>query len=67
MSKMGRYKSYLTGVQNKGGGVETTFKQCPKERRFFFWWLPLVIQWLSDPVTQWLSKPVNQWLCDLVT
>ena len=36
MSKMGRYKSYLTGVQNEGGGGEATFGQCPKERRFFF-------------------------------
>ena len=32
---MGRYKSYLTGVQNEGGGVKATFGQCPKERRFF--------------------------------
>jgi hypothetical protein len=33
---MGRYKSYLTGVQNKGGGgVEATFGQCPKERCYF--------------------------------
>ena len=39
MSKMVRYKSYLTGVQNEGGGgggVKATFGQCPKERGFFF-------------------------------
>ena len=32
---MGRYKSYLTSVQNEGGGVETSLGQCPKERLFF--------------------------------
>ena len=31
---MGRYKSYLTDVQMRGG-VEATFEQCPKERRYF--------------------------------
>ena len=33
---MGRYKSYLTDVQNEGGGVEAPLGQCPKERRFFY-------------------------------
>ena len=35
---MGRYKSYLTMSKKKGvawgGGVEATFGQCPKDRRF---------------------------------
>ena len=46
MSKMGRYKSYLTGVQNEVGGVEATFGQCPKERRFFF--MASLNQWMND-------------------
>ena len=35
LSKIGRYKSYLTDVQNEGWGVKATFGQCQKERRFF--------------------------------
>ena len=31
----GQIKSYLKYVQNKGGGVKSTFGKCPKERRFF--------------------------------
>ena len=48
---MGWFKSYLTGVQNKGGvgGVKATFGQCPKERRFFYGFPKLLTNSLYEP------------------
>ena len=35
MSKMGRYKSYLTGVQNEGGGSRPLLDNVQKKDTFF--------------------------------
>ena len=40
LSKMGRYKSYLTGVQNEGGGSRPLLDNVQKNGTFFFGCLP---------------------------
>ena len=35
MSKLGQYKSYLTGVQNEGGGGRGHFWTMSKRKTFF--------------------------------
>ena len=51
LSKMGRYKSYLAMSKMRGGrGVEATFGQCPKQRRFFFWVCSLSVKWVVSSV-----------------
>ena len=44
MSKMGRYKSYLTGVQNEGGGSRPLLDNVQKKDAFFYGFPKAVLQ-----------------------
>ena len=53
---MGRYKSYLTGVQNEGGGIKATFGQYPKEKHFFYGFPYLDLDWDIQHTSLYINK-----------
>ena len=59
---MGRYKSYLTGVQNEGGGSRPLLDNVQKKDAFFWGVFPKYFCYFKDILKRHNTNYIKEWL-----